>query len=247
MSLIQEALRRQQEEFGDEGKPSSGAQPAPAAPEQQPTPTPAAKPAQQPLAPAPASHRGMPAPATPPLATAAPKRKVPVLTGALGIMLFLLLLVGATVLLVALVQRQMTPKKAPPEQVTQPPPASVTPAGGGGQPAQTQPQQPAPPAQPAPGPAVSAQDQPSPAPPSPRQPDSRALRPSETKLQWPKLRLSGIMTKMGSKGSCAILNGRFIGLGESILGARLLEIQADTVFLQFKSEVLRLKVGESSK
>lgn len=81
--------------------------------------------------------------------------------------------------------------------------------------------------------------EPPPKPPPPEKEPGKAAR-------WPVLKLTGVMVGSGgrSKGS-AFLNGAFVEVGDRILDARLLEVDAKGVRLEFQGEKKYLKLGQS--
>jgi hypothetical protein len=64
-------------------------------------------------------------------------------------------------------------------------------------------------------------------------------------VAWPSVTLGGFVGA-GSDGS-AILNGEFIGVGETIAGVKLLGIQRKSVMLSYNGKIQTLKIGQTTK
>jgi hypothetical protein len=64
------------------------------------------------------------------------------------------------------------------------------------------------------------------------------------RVLWPSLTLSGVMGK-GKKGS-AIINGEFLGVGDTIEGVKILSVEEKSVNLSFMGEKQSLKVGNTT-
>ena len=67
--------------------------------------------------------------------------------------------------------------------------------------------------------------------------------PSPVPVVWPQLKLSAIFSNVGSGQAGARLNNRLIGLGDQIEGVTLVEIHQDSVVLKCGAEVRFLKMG----
>jgi hypothetical protein len=65
----------------------------------------------------------------------------------------------------------------------------------------------------------------------------------QPKVQWPAVKLSGVMGG-GQRGS-AIINGKVIGINESVDGIRVLKIEPKGVMLEYQQEQRFLKVGKT--
>lgn len=64
-------------------------------------------------------------------------------------------------------------------------------------------------------------------------------------VKWPDLKLIGAVASGGS--GQAILNGKFINVGNSIEGVTLKAIKGSSVILTYKNETKTLKVGDSTR
>jgi hypothetical protein len=69
------------------------------------------------------------------------------------------------------------------------------------------------------------------------------VTPPTPKAQWPALKLSGIVG--GGHGGAAIINGKILGVNETVEGVRVLRIEQKGAVLEYKNEKRFLKVGKS--
>ncbi|MCK5528064.1 MAG: hypothetical protein KAI74_00160 [Kiritimatiellae bacterium] len=70
-------------------------------------------------------------------------------------------------------------------------------------------------------------------------------QPKVEPVKWPELKLIGAVASGGS--GQAILNGQFINVGNSIEGVTLKAIKGNDVILTYKNEMKILKVGDSTR
>jgi hypothetical protein len=73
--------------------------------------------------------------------------------------------------------------------------------------------------------------------------DTATTPPLAPSVKWPHLKLMGALAKGGA--GQAIINGKFITVGEEIEGVKLIKIKGNTVELSYKNETQLLKVGGS--
>lgn len=263
MSLIQEALKRQREEQG-QSPPPVAAQPPPAAPV--PPPLPVAPPPAAPAA-RPVRHNALSlAGSTPRDAAAADgaeeagASQTEALAAAneprsrswrtlIGVLVLILLLAAGGIWMTLYAVRQLAASKQPPAAAAvQPPPA----APAAPQPAPAAPAAPAPvaavkpappvtPAEPAPKPqpAVEPVVQPSLPPAPPKPPEPKAAEP------WPPLTVTALVGK-GARGA-AVINGKVVGVGETIEGVEVLSIGAQSVSLGYRGAQQVVKVGGATQ
>jgi hypothetical protein len=253
MSLIEEALRRQQEESGDSpdaskqtiGLRKTGAQaasPATAQPASAETAAPALD-SRSPVRPQPegGGRRGLPA--------------------ILGVLLLVLILGGggAWMLVYALKHWKSQPQEsggAPPAPAAEAPPpvvptpapaapddsASVRPEPTNAASAAAAASAPEPIAPPTPtqAPAVTAP------PPAPEPPPAVAEPPQpKPALRWPAFSLDGVVGK-GQHGA-ARLDGQIVAVGESVNGIKVVAIGSQGATLEHKGEQRFVKVGQSAE
>jgi hypothetical protein len=64
--------------------------------------------------------------------------------------------------------------------------------------------------------------------------------------KWPALKLTGILRGTGKTESTAFINGKMIGVGQTIADVTVVEIQADGVILKYGNEKRFLRVGATS-
>ncbi len=240
MSLIQEALKRQQEEAD---KSSVGIPPAT---EEWQSPGPGEGQSVPPPLPQP--------PAAPPRSAAAPetgKRAWPAL---LGVVALLVALVGGAVWMLYFVYEQFVggePEAMPVEITTvdptdvEPPPDSATPPDDPGDEAV----EPEPGAQPdsaaepdtAATPPESGTDEPAPDGPQGDEPPDAPL----PDIPWPALRVEGVVGT-GAKGA-AMLNGQIIRVGERIQGVTVQSVGKQGVVLEYKGRTRTIRAGGSTQ
>jgi hypothetical protein len=263
MSLIQEALKRQQEEenhpAGDATETIQSAVPTTAPP---PEPTPAASLAPPPLAPPPVVPPHKPrAPAAAPPAVLAPieptepltvndegkekkKKGHPARTLFLVLVIVFLVLAGGGWMIMFAVQRWLSSEidDADLVAVTEVIAVNIEPTG------QIPTAQPEPDVAPPVPVAPVEEEKPSMlatlkqvATPSSR--DGRDASPRRSKVKWPDLSLTGVVGK-GVSGS-AMLNGQLLSVGESTDGVTLIGIGSHGVELSCKGDRKTLKVGGS--
>jgi len=246
MSLIQEALKRQQEEFGDSagkdgappppgnGKPDQNGADAPPSPTPPPLPEPQA-----------AGGNG----------GSSSKTRIFVTAGIIAAVLVLLVGLGAAVVL--MLSRQVKPASihVPPTRNAQVPKPKPLP--------KPEPAEPAEPAEPVVEELVvedtPAQGEEEPEPEFLQETEPEPFRatayaeeePVEKKqppLTWPAVRVSGLnYIAYDDQKSCAILNGKVMGIGEEINGVSIEAVQADGVMLKFKYETRFLQIGSSTR
>lgn len=263
MSLIQEALKRQQQESEGEAPPAPRPEPpvSPAVPEY--VPPPPAEP--EPLPPAPAAaplNPSIPILATP---AAARDRRWPAL---LAVALVLLLLAAGGVWMLSFAVRKWPgPASREPAQVASQPPADPAAApepvaplpseAAPAAPAESMPPSPADPQPPARVPVVAAvEPEPDPVPAavtsppalspaaSPEVPqESESAAPPEKAVNWPYLQLQGFIS--GKEGS-AILNGQVVNTGQSIQGVKVLSITPEGVRLEYQGQQQLIRQGRST-
>ena len=239
MSLIQEALRRQQEE---QRATADGPQPVPPAPPPPPPPPTPAKPTAEPPAPAPAPEQPPAPPPLPPLASPPTKslraaqdqtapKPVRVWRTLLVVGLVLLILAGAAVAALFYVfQRLRSDTQAVFDR-------APTIAAGADTAARTGEDTAADAAAGAAAGTGTVTD----APPPPPRAEAPAPARDRAPVEWPHLTLSGLVGR-GRTGS-AILNNEVVGVGESIQDVTLLGIDSEGVELEYRGERRHLKVA----
>ena len=256
MSLIQEALKRQQQESegGMTSEPPSSSMPEPPVTEAMPVMATPAPPAETPDLPA------MPQPAVPPppprsRASSSPWFKI----GGLFVAIVVILFVGG------LIAAKWYFKTALEKTVSIPAVQPVAPVPGSGTPVtQAEPvaaqevevvePQPVvsktpgqvedvpmlpPSVEPAPLDQEDAEIAKLPPAPPPAVPVPVALAP----VAWPPLKLTGILSNPGAGEGAAIINNQMLSVGGQIDGVTLVEIRADGVMLKFGEETKFLKIG----
>jgi hypothetical protein len=262
MSLIQEALKRQQEESGESPVADTRQTPRPTAVPDQPKAPPAAPPTPPTPPPLPSGDQETAAPLSSVVEKTEEKsgrRTWPVL---LGVLLLVLLLAGGGIWMMMYALGSLKPSQGEEGgQQTSRTKIVIEPGGaeaGGAAPAE-QPPQPEPGTQPEPEPAPqpvpepAPQPQPEPAPqPEPGAASTGETPPSEVPgttpqpgpepVAWPSLALSGMVGK-GINGS-AIINGAVVSVGEVVDGARVTFIGIQNVELEYKGETRTLRVGQ---
>lgn len=248
MSLIQEALRRRQEEDQDGVTPS-------APPLQAPTPSP--KPVTTPESAEPATQTAAPAPPPPPLPSPVtptesltegeqgqkPKKASRTWVTLFGVTLILLLLLAGAAWMLSFVYRRWSARQA--QATVEAPadtPAIVVSTGD------TDPQPPEvttpvdaspdAPSRPAP---VQPVDRPTPSTDVARRPVAQPPPETAPAVDWPLLRLTGVVGK-GKNGS-AVINGEIVSVGEAIEGAVLLSIDRLGASLEYRGDRRLMKVG----
>lgn len=70
-------------------------------------------------------------------------------------------------------------------------------------------------------------------------------QPRPKPVLWPKLTLQGLLSK-GREGA-ALINGEIISKGEKIKGVELVEVRKSSVVLKYKGETMELKARESTR
>ncbi len=206
-----------------------------------PPPPPAPSPAEEEPEPEPDSELAPEALGMKPRRTAVrrpPSEKTRALPTLIGVVVVILLLLGAVVWMVQLAVRHWKKTQARPapamaqstdipaesaEPEPSAPPAALTVSKPAKEPA-------APPIVPAP------RVEPAPAP-------VRAPQARREPVQWPALQLSGVVGR-GANGS-AIINGEVLAVDEWIADARVVEVQAQGVVLEYKGDRRFVKVGGS--
>ena len=66
-------------------------------------------------------------------------------------------------------------------------------------------------------------------------------------VAWPRLKLSGILSSIGSKEGAALINGKMVYPGSIIEQVTVVQVKADGVHLKFGQETRFLKVGQSTQ
>lgn len=77
---------------------------------------------------------------------------------------------------------------------------------------------------------------------------TEAASPGEGKrsgAKWPRITVNGILAK-GKQGGSAIVNNRMVGANELVEGARVVEVQARGVLMEYKGETRLLLIGQSA-
>lgn len=108
-----------------------------------------------------------------------------------------------------------------------------------------------------PTPAAAPVAAPPPAPRAPSSPLARLLperkpapppAPAEQApaAHWPELKLKGIMAAGGAQAATALINNEMAVVGEDIMGVRVIQIRADEVTLEWQGRRQRLRVGQST-
>lgn len=64
--------------------------------------------------------------------------------------------------------------------------------------------------------------------------------------EWPRLTLNGVMAQAGPAQGSAIINGTMVEIGEKIEGVRLVEVRRSGVLLEFKGNTQFVRVGQST-
>lgn len=64
--------------------------------------------------------------------------------------------------------------------------------------------------------------------------------------EWPRLTLNGVMAQTGPAQGSAIINGTMVEIGEKIEGVRLVEVRRSGVLLEFKGNTQFVRVGQST-
>lgn len=62
-------------------------------------------------------------------------------------------------------------------------------------------------------------------------------------VKWPALKLTGILRGVGTEESTALINGKMIRIGQEVEGVKLVEIQSDGIILKYGSENKFLRIG----
>jgi hypothetical protein len=63
---------------------------------------------------------------------------------------------------------------------------------------------------------------------------------------WPRITVNGILSSSKQGGGAAILNNRMVGANELIEGARVVEVQARGVMMEYKGETRLLLIGQTA-
>ena len=63
--------------------------------------------------------------------------------------------------------------------------------------------------------------------------------------KWPRITVNGILAK-GKQGGSAIINNRMVAANELVDGARVVEVQARGVLMEYKGETRLLLIGQSA-
>ena len=93
--------------------------------------------------------------------------------------------------------------------------------------------------------AKPAQPAPLPAPVRVEKAAAPPTKPAEEVVTWPTLSLSGVVGK-GENGS-AIINKQIVGVGESIEGVKVIAIRDKSIELEFKGKTQILRIGGSTQ
>ncbi|NQT92193.1 MAG: hypothetical protein HQ559_05480 [Lentisphaerae bacterium] len=269
MSLIQEALRRQKDAAGGGEspeqktpprlKPSEEDTPAETAhdtPVKEPQATLAEAAPKQPAPPPPVAPPPPPAPKPTPKTEVAREEEVesepepgkessprawPVLLAA--ILVVVLLVGGAVWIAMYALQRGRNTEDSPRSSDSQPAASTGTTIDEQPTPAGVQPADPLqstlPPVEPPS--STDTPSQPLATPDEPASPPEESSAPARPPVNWPKLALEGVVGK-GQMGAAKV-NGRIVGVGESIEGAVLISLDKKGVMLEFEGERQFLKLG----
>ena len=240
MSLIQEALKRQQQDLG-EGELKDGPPPS-QRPSLAPAPPPVPPPgAEQEETPPPADATAEPAPAEGPAPWERGYKKPETKKQKITKIVTLIVLFGSVFGAIAFHTLPMLFNKpaAPPSQPTQPEPEPVEPiapdptaiqTGAAGKVAKT-------PTQP-----EVKQPTPTAIEPIPIEPEPLELKPP---VVWPAIEVNGIVGR--EKNGSALLNGEIVAVGDSIEGAKVISIKGQTVELEFQGERQTVRPGSSTQ
>lgn len=75
------------------------------------------------------------------------------------------------------------------------------------------------------------------------QPLTSAPEPTPEPVEWPALKLSGVLATGSGRSGIAIINGTMVSLSNTVEGVRVLSIEESGVTLQLKNEQKKLRVG----
>ncbi len=75
---------------------------------------------------------------------------------------------------------------------------------------------------------------------------ARAESAPTAPLAWPKLLLNGVMHRASMQASAALINRTMVGVDETIDGVRLIEVRSSSVVLEYQNERRTLYVGQST-
>lgn len=64
---------------------------------------------------------------------------------------------------------------------------------------------------------------------------------------WPRITVNGILSSGRQGGGAAMINNRVVGVNELVEGARVLDVQAKGVLMEYKGETRLLIAGQSSE
>lgn len=106
----------------------------------------------------------------------------------------------------------------------------------------------APEAVPVPAPAVAGSE-PAPVRVAAAEAEDAVAEPRRTKAKgatWPRITVNGILSSSKQGGGAAILNNRMVGANELIEGARVVEVQARGVMMEYKGETRLLLIGQTA-
>ncbi|HBA85856.1 MAG TPA: hypothetical protein DCZ95_17370 [Verrucomicrobia bacterium] len=76
--------------------------------------------------------------------------------------------------------------------------------------------------------------------------ESSSSSDSSGQAIWPKLTLTGVMLRSTEKDSTALINKAMVSVDETVEGARLLEVHSGSVELEYEGETRTLFVGQST-
>ncbi|MFH0879321.1 MAG: hypothetical protein V2A34_06375 [Lentisphaerota bacterium] len=237
MSLIQEALKRQQEEIGRISTESAERGLVP--PKSAPPPVPSSP---QPLMET-LSHEAAPS-------YQAPKKSAKVLGVLAASVVLILLLLGAAGYFFMVAAKTYQAGRLPP-------PGEQTPVVQSGEedvsktivPSTPVPFAPTGKTKPTPVPAQKATPLPKPvrtAAPAPVKPAPVQPAAAPQKPVWPSMTLMGVVVKSEPQLSTAVINSSLYGINDSIEGVRIVDIRHDGVILQYGSEKRMLQLGSST-
>jgi len=77
--------------------------------------------------------------------------------------------------------------------------------------------------------------------------ESRAAGQRPSNLRWPSVRVSAIMAPSRGQPGAVTMDGKLYGAGEEIRGIRIVEIEGQSVLLEYRGEQRRLQSGQSTR
>lgn len=70
--------------------------------------------------------------------------------------------------------------------------------------------------------------------------------PKRKSVAWPKITVNGILAGGRQGGGAAILNNRMVSANETVEGAKVVEVQARGVLMEYKGETRLLLIGQTA-